>query len=357
VQLLHHINREKYQMDFLVHTEDPGAYDDEVRACGSRIFPCLRPTNPLQYAWNFHRILQEGGPYDCIHSHVHQFSGYLMFLAAQMKIPVRLVQSHSDTRFVDHQTSIPRSLYIHGMNHLIQRYATRGIAVSEHAAQSLFSESWRSDPRWSICPLGIDLSPFRQSIDCSVVRAELGIASGALVIGHVGRFQAPKNHRFLVEIATRLCQLERKAVFLLVGGGPFRSAIEAEVSKRRLQSHFVFAGLRSDVPRLMMGAMDCFLLPSSYEGLPLVLLEAQAAGLPCVISDAVSSEGDLDEESVTRLSLSLPIDAWVAHVLATRRTRILDSAHPWVNLRSLEASLARLECLYDSQVQGQEQIK
>ena len=348
VQTLARIDREKYQMDFLVHSPEPGAYDTDVRALGSRIIPCLKPSNPLQYAVNFRRILRQFGPYDCVHSHIHHYTGYVLMLAASMRVPVRIAHSHIDTSLIDKESSALRQAYLFGMEWLIRRFATREIAVSESAAQSLFSESWRSDLRCSILPLGIDLAPFRQSVDSQQVRSELGIPEDAFVVGHVGRFAEQKNHRFVVEIAERFCKLEPNAIFLLIGDGPLKPEIEALARSRGLKERFVFTGVRPDVPRLMKGGMDCFLFPSSYEGLPLALLEAQAAGLHCVVSDAVSNEGDANDSAMTRLPLTDPPGVWANH-LATSRSigRDASISDNWLNARSIEDSVGRLKSLYN----------
>jgi glycosyltransferase involved in cell wall biosynthesis len=351
VQMLAHIDREKYQMDFLVHSTVAGAYDGDVRALGSRILPCLKPSNPVQYAANFRRILRQYGPYDCVHSHIHHYSGYVLMLAAAMRAPMRIAHSHSDTSVIDRGSSAPRRTYLSGMKSLIRYFATRKIAVSESAARCLFSENWKSDLSCSISPLGIDLVPFEQAIDRRQVRCELGIPQDAFVVGHVGRFAAVKNHRFLVEIAERFCTLEPRAVFLLVGDGPLKPEIEALVRSRGMTERFVFTGVRSDVPRLMKGAMDCFLFPSRYEGLPLTLLEAQAAGLHCVVSDGVSSEGDVNASAVTHVSLAAAPSVWAAHLI-TARSQDFSIPSSWFDTRSIESSVKRVARLYDEATAG-----
>ena len=150
-QMLRHIDRQVYSMDFLVHTTEPGALDKEVMELGARIVPCLprlNDGNPLQYARNFRRILRECGPYDCVHSHIHHSSGYVLMLAAMMGVPVRIAHSHNDTSAIDRTCPSLRRMYSSGMDMLIRRFATLGIAVSRSAAPSLFSPSWTADKRW-----------------------------------------------------------------------------------------------------------------------------------------------------------------------------------------------------------------
>ena len=355
VQVLRHIDRQKYQMDFLVHTTDRGLYDEEVRALGSRIVPCLSHTHPLQYAFNFRRALRQYGPYDVVHSHVHHYSGYVLLLAAMAGVPVRIAHSHSAPRSTEAFQGLGRPAYLRTtyrrtMQAMIGLCATRGLAVSGEAGDHLFSKNWRNYPeQWQLQHLGIDLSRFDIPVDRDSLRRAVGIPSGALVIGHVGRFVAPKNHAFLVEIARDLVKLEPKAVFLLVGDGPIRAEIEAKVNRYSIEKHFIFAGSRSDVPALMKGVMDVFLFPSLYEGLGLALLEAQAAGLTSVVSDIVPGESDVIPTLVDRLALGNSASTWAHAVLAGARHR--ERPH-WCQLmdglagRSIESSVGSLTSTY-----------
>jgi glycosyltransferase involved in cell wall biosynthesis len=348
VQVLHHIDREKYQMDFLVHTAAPGAYDQDVKSLGSRVVVCAGYPNPLRYAWSFVRILRQLGPYDCVHSHVHHFSGFVLMLAALSKVPIRIAQSHSDTRSVNARSSIVRKAYLALMAALIRLCSTGGIAVSQNAAAALFPASWSADPKWNIIPLGIDLAPFRGEVDPARIRRELGIPPDAIVVGHVGRFVAVKNHKFIVQIARHFCEDEPRAIFLLVGDGPLRPEIEEMVRAAGLSNRFVFTGLRSDVAAIMKGAMDCFLFPSLYEGFPLALVEAQAAGLPCVLSDAVSEEADLMPEQIWRLSLANPAKEWaraIKELVCSPRPHPT-TPPPAIFPNSIAASVSHLEAYY-----------
>jgi glycosyltransferase involved in cell wall biosynthesis len=350
VQILRHIDRQKYQMDFLGHTTDPGAYDAEVRALGARTIPCLSPSNPLQYAFNFRRLLREHGPYDVVHSHVHHYSGYVLMLAATAGVKVRIAHSHSDTRSAEASKSVERRAYLRAMRTMIRAFATRGLAVSAEAGCDLFAPQWRDrTDKWQLQYLGIDLSKFEIEVNAEEVRRSLGIPPDALVIGHVGRFCEPKNHAFLVEIAREVVRMEPRSCFLLVGDGPLRAAIEEKVRNYGLARHFVFAGLRSDVPTLMKGVMDVFLFPSLYEGLPLAVLEAQAAGLTGVVSDIVPRESDVIPDLVDRLSLRHSASTWAHALLAQaghmERPRWCDVMDRLAG-RSIESSVESLTSTY-----------
>jgi glycosyltransferase involved in cell wall biosynthesis len=351
VQLLRQIDRQKYQMDFMVHTADPGAHDVEVRALGARIIPCLRPSNPLQYAFNFRRVLREYGPYDVVHSHVHHFSGYVLMLAAMSGVKVRIAQSHNDTRRAEVSNSVERRAYLKTMHMMIRAFAVGGLAVSAEAGCDLFASQWRRTDKWVLQHLGIDLSRFEIDVNAEEVRRSLGIPRDALVIGHVGRFSEQKNHTFLVDIAREVVRIEPRSCFLLVGDGPLRAAIEEKVRSYGLAKHFVFAGLRSDVPTLMKGAMDGLLFPSLYEGLPVTLLEAQAAGLKCIVSDVISAEADVIPGLVTRESLNNSADRWAKQLLGQTSSSVrmpFDVTSQHLAVRSITASTDQLVSFYAS---------
>jgi glycosyltransferase involved in cell wall biosynthesis len=351
VQVLRHIDREQYQMDFLVHTTDAGAYDEEVRWLGARIIPCLGYTNPARYARNFLKALYQYGPYDVVHSHVHHFSGYVLMLAKIGGVPVRIAHSHSDTRLADSSAGGARKAYRVAMRSLIRTCSNGGLAVSTEAGNDLFGGPLSSHSAWKLQHLGIDLSRFNAQVDRHAVRRALGISQDALVVGHVGRFSTEKNHAFIIEIASELIRREPRVMFLLVGDGPLRASIEAMVVSCSLQNHFLFTGIRDDVPILMKGAMDAFLFPSLREGLPITLLEAQAAELKCVISDLISAEAEVVPGLIQRESVGSSAAVWagqVEHQLAEPRRQTFPVVHSEMADRSIAVSSERLLSSYAS---------
>ena len=323
MHLLRHIDRDRFQMDFLVHTTQSYPYSDEIQAFGSKIIPCLDASKPWLYASNFNRILREYGPYDVIHSHIHHFSGYVMRLAQLAGVPVRITHSHLDTLQLDAEAGFLRRWYLKLMKQWIARYATIGLAASRKAAVSLFGSTWSSDPSRQVLYCSVDLTPFQDLVASVDVLAEFGIAADAFVVGHIGRFEAQKNHEFLLEIASELAKQEPKMRLLLVGDGPLRPNIEQKIADLGLTDRVIFAGVRHDVPQLMLNVMDVFLFPSLHEGLPLVLLEAQAASLPCVFSDVITEEVDVVKPLMQRMCLSQLASAWAESVLATRSNKLV----------------------------------
>ena len=336
MHVLRHIDRDRFHMDFLVHTEKPCPYDDEIRALGSKIIPCLTTSKPWLYNCNFKRILREYGPYDVIHSHVHHFSGYVLWLAKQVGVPIRIAHSHNDTSEVDAQVSFLRRIYLNLMKVAISRYATTGLAASGCAGESLFGQDESKYPHWRVLYYGVDLTPFHTPVEGLALRQELGIPKDAFVIGHVGRFEEQKNHLFLLEIAAAVIQKEPLTRLLLIGEGSLRSVIEDKIKQMGLTPYVILAGLRSDVPQLIQSVMDVFLLPSFHEGLPVVGMEAQAGGLPLILSDVITEELDRVKPLIKRLSLSQGASEWAKAVLESPS---LKSLYPQAeSLTSMENS-------------------
>ncbi len=322
MNVLRNIDRTRFQMDFLVHTHEPQAYEAEAKALGSQVIRCLHPSRPWLYAKNFKQVLRQYGSYDVVHSHIHHYSGFVLRLAEQVGIPLRIAHSHSDTRQIEAEASLFRQAYCKLMRYWIARYSTTGLSVSKASAPALFGPHWQQDPRWQVVPCGIDLAPFKNAVDATIVRSELGIPPDALVLGHAGRFHPAKNHDFLVEIFAEVCKQAPQAYLLLVGEGDLRGAIAQKVAQLGLTKQVIFTGLRSDVHRLMRGAMDVFLFPSRYEGLGLALVEAQASGLPCIFSDVIPEEADILPPLVHRIALSEDAKYWANQVLAAQHSKL-----------------------------------
>jgi glycosyltransferase involved in cell wall biosynthesis len=322
LNVLKFVDREQFQLDFCTFGPSAGLNAKEVERLGGKILRCPKGRNPLPFRRRFRQILRDGH-YDVVHSHVHLFSGALLRWAKAEGVPIRIAHSHTSRD--DRPNTLLRDYYRRLMKSWIDRYATYGLAASRLAATQLFGEGWEADRRFRVVYCGIDLTPFREPVSREEVRAELGIPSSAPVVGHVGRFVAPKNHDFLMDVAGEILKRRPEAHFLLAGDGPLRQKIEAKARTNGFADKMHFVGTRTDVPRLMRGGMDVFVLPSLWEGLPITLIEAQAAGLHCVLSDTITHEVEVLTELLIPLSLSEPCDEWAEKTLgalAGNETRI-----------------------------------
>lgn len=305
MNVLRRLDPAEARFDFLTTSERPAAYDDELQALGARLLHCPRPDRVLAFSRRFLALLREHGPYDVVHSHIHHYGGLVMLLARLAGVPVRVVQSHTDTRSADEAAGPRRRAYLALMTALLRANATDLLAVGEEAGLALFG----NDPRVRVIHLGVDTARFDPPADAREVRAELGLPPDALVFGHVGRFDPLKNHGFLLDIFRAALRLRPEAHLLLVGEGPLRPHYETVVRAHGLEDRVVFTGSRPDVPRLL-AAMDVFVFPSLHEGLGLALVEAQLAGRPVIVGEHLTDEARLPDTSWHSLFLSAGTEAW-----------------------------------------------
>lgn len=309
MHVLRNIDRSRFQMDFCTFGPEPGLYAAEAESFGSKVWRCPKSANLWSFERRFRGILREG-KYDVVHSHVYSFSGALLRWAKAQNVPIRIAHSHGTN---DGKSDVAiRRWYRRLMKSWIDSNATHGLAASRGAASALFGEDWERDRRCRILHCAIDLRPFQEPVDRATVRRELGLPINVPVVGHVGRFDLPKNHRFLLDIAAEVLKRRPETHFLLVGDGPLRTATQNRARSVGLTGKVHFLGVRTDVARLMCGAMDVFLFPSMWEGLPVALIEAQAAGLSCVVSDTCTAEASILPDQFTQLSLSEPANEWAA---------------------------------------------
>jgi len=354
MHFLRRIDRTEFQLDFCYTHSSPGAYGPEIESLGGRMVACpLHRKNPFGFARRFRAILGEGR-YDVVHSHAHHFSGFVLLLAHQESVPMRIAHCHNTS---DGKGGGPARAVYHGlMRRWLRKHATHGLAASEDAARALFGPDWRADTRFRVLHCGIDLEPFRQNVSRAEVRSELGLPQEAPVVGHVGRFMPQKNHAFLIEIAAEVVKHRPDVRFLLVGDGPLRPPMEAKARELGIDKSVVFAGARSDVPRLMLGAMDVFVLPSLWEGLGLAGVEAQITGLRCVVSERVPREIAVVPDAVTRLRLDAGPAEWAREVLAAQGREGIsgETARQLVagSDFNIEYSTADLSGLYERAITG-----
>jgi len=349
LNLLKYIDQDLLEFHFCTFGPKPGLFAGEVKRLGGRMRPCPRALNPLSFSRRFRKILREGN-YDTVHSHVTLFSGAVLRWAQAEGISMRIAHSHITQD--DKPGTQARLHYRRIMKSWIWRFATHGLAVSKPAACNLFGEDWEADGRFRVLPYGIDLRPFVEPAIREEIRRELGIPLTSAVVGHVGRFDPQKNHRFLLEIARAVLTKRPDVDFLLIGDGPLRSEMETRVRQMGLSHKIHFAGIRTDVPRLMLGAMDLFLFPSLYEGFGLCVMEAQAAGLRCLVSDTVPNEVVRLPESVEFLSLSAGKDHWATQVIEWLDARQPEMTPLWNDVTrrqfSIQQSVSPLTDLYVS---------
>lgn len=293
------IDRSKIQFDFLVHRQEEAAYDKEILSLGGHIYrmPVLNPFSKAYFSsldsfFKKHR-------YNIVHSHLDCMSAYPLKIAQKNGVSVRIAHSHNKSQ--DKNLKYPIKLL---SKRLIPKYATHLFACGKEAGYWMFNGK-----PYTILNNAIDAQMYTYNEQIrNEVREELNLTNDNFVIGHVGRFNPQKNHGFIIDVFNAVYKRDKNARLVLVGSGDGQQAIEDKVKSLGLSDSVLFLGSRGDVNRVLQ-AMDVFLFPSLYEGLPLSIIEAQAAGLPCIISDNVPDEC-IKTDRVFRYSLGEPADFW-----------------------------------------------
>ena len=311
LHVLKAIDTKRFQFDFCTFGHHAGLFAPEVERLGARVLRCPLSKNLWKFGTCFRRILRQG-QYDVVHSHVHFFSGAILRWAQAERVPVRIAHSHNSHDGKSRTAS--RRAYRSLMRRLLRDYATHGLAASRLAAEDVFLD-WRNDPRIAILHYGIDLQRFQGSIDSDSSRKKIGLPPGARVIGHVGNFVPAKNHSFLLDLASQVKKRRPDIHFLLIGDGSLRASVEARALTMGLQGIIHFLGTRTDVPELLRSCVDAFVFPSLREGLPIAVLEAQAAGLPCVISKDITGEVAVLPDQIDQLPLALGAEEWATQTI------------------------------------------
>lgn len=306
-----HMDRSLVQFDFLTHRHDKADYDDEIERLGGKIYhlPRLVPWSP-GYRHALNQFFLAHPEYRIVHVHQDCLSSVILKAAKKSGVPVRIAHSHNSNQ--DKNIKYLIKLYY---KRFIPQYATQLFACGEDAARWMFGNI-----DCHILKNAIDVSTYQfQSPKREYVRNTLGIPEGTLVLGHVGRFSHQKNHLFLLDIFSCVHAKNPKTILLLVGDGELRPQLEQKIQDLELKDAVILTGVRSDVPDLLQ-AMDIFVFPSLYEGLPVTLVEAQASGLPCVISSQIPVDCDLTT-LIRRISLKENAMFWADKILKTEKTR------------------------------------
>lgn len=304
MNIYRNIDRSKIQFDFLVNRG--GAFEDEIKELGGKIFyiPALQKVGPIIYKKKLHEFYRQHKEYLIVHSHLNQVSGIILEVSKKEKIPVRIAHSHSSSNFAN---NFFERLYKNYLNTKINKNATNFFACSDDAAKWLYKEKAKEA---IIIKNAIDIERFKFNEEKrNLIRKELNIDESDIVIGHVGRFSSVKNHKFLIELFNEFQKDKKNSKLLLVGDGPLKNEIENQIVTFNIKDKVILVGNKKNVEDYY-NAMDLFVFPSLYEGLGMVLIEAQINGLNCLTSkDAVPNEVNITNH-VKFVSLDEDIKGW-----------------------------------------------
>ena len=307
------IDRGQIQFDFLANKPVPGEYDEEIRSMGGRVFvsPGLNPLHFPRYRRYVADLLRESPDIRIVHAHNEAMGYYALQSAKDAGIRVRIAHAHNTKIIRDYK--YPLKLFC---KQLLPGAATDYWSCGRDAGIYYYGEKrWNASGFILRNAIDVQRFGFRQEVR-ERKRQQLGLQD-CVVIGHVGRFNVQKNHTRLLDIFAEISKNVPEARLVLIGTGELEQAVKEKANAIGIQDKTLIPGQTADVSDWYQ-AMDCFVLPSLFEGLPVVGIEAQAAGLPCVFSDKVTDEVLLSPEA-RRISLQADDEEWAAEIMAAVR--------------------------------------
>jgi len=337
------IDKSKFQFDFFIHDNSPNEIPDDITKLGCRVFKIPSYKHIFKYI-NFLKKICIDNKYNIVHSHMSTISVFSLYAAKKAGIPVRI--SHSHATAGKGKGEYLRNFIKYILRKFSKLYATHYFACSEYAGLWLFGNIAYKNNQISILNNAVDINNFifKEEIRFNK-RNELNI-NDKYVIGHVGRFMPQKNHNFIIDIFFEINKTNKNCFLLLIGDGELRKYIEEKVIKLNLQDKIIFLGNRNDVNELYQ-AMDVFVLPSLYEGLPVVLVETQISGLPSIISDRITKETKFTD-LVNFLQINKNPVIWAEKILSKQNINRYDTSKN-INIQkySISDQVKNLESHYE----------
>lgn len=304
------IDREKVQFDFLLHRQEGNTFREEINQLGGIIhYVPARNQGFLKNKRALGVFFKEHTEYKVVHQHESSLSYIEPLIAAKRNhVPIRIIHSHN--------TRMGNSM-IHRILHLlnarrIHRIATHYLACGKLAGEWLYGNS-KVKGKFTVVINGIKLSDFEYNEEVrNKIRKGLNLCKDTIFC-HIGRFDAVKNHGFLIDVFNEIVKIEPNSKLVLVGNGILMDEVKDKVNALGLNDRVLFLGLRNDINQILQGA-DAVILPSLYEGFPVTAIEAQAAGLPFFMSDSVSKEALIKSNSYA-LSLNDTAKQWAEFII------------------------------------------
>ena len=305
-----HMDRDKFQFDLLSNKEKPGAYDKEILQMGGKIFhtPGLNPIKYFKYLKYMKEVFKKNGEYRIVEAHNGALGVYALHAAKVNNVPVRIFHAHGAS--ITKDWKLPIKLVCKAMLPANMNYHfSCGIA----AARCYFGDKVVRQKDYELIPNAIDVKEFVFNEDIRKnLRSQYNL-DGKNVLGHVGRFMKQKNHTFLIDVFERVAQKDKDAVLVLLGDGELMDEIRKKVNDKKLDDRVVFVGNVANANE-WYNAFDVFVLPSIWEGLPVVGVEAQANDLPCIFSDCITREIELLEKTKF-ISLDTDVTVWADEII------------------------------------------
>ena len=309
-----HIDKSKVQFDFLVESTSKIIDREKIESMGGRVVIIPPYTNPFKYMKELKKIFKENN-YDIVHSNMSTLSIFVLRSAKKAGIKVRIAHSHSTSNKKEWKKNILKNL----LRPFSKIYPTHYFACGELAGRYLFGNKTFDNGKVAVINNAIDMDKCRFNLEKrELIRNELGI-NEEVVLGHIGRMQAQKNQSYLIDIFNNYHKLNSNSKLLILGDGPLKETLVNKVNSLGLTDVVIFAGVKTN-PEDYYSAMDCFVLPSLYEGLPVVGIETQANGLPCYFANTITEEVKFND-NVYFLPISVSPKEWAEKIHSSGMVR------------------------------------
>ena len=309
MKIYRELDKTKYQLDFCVSKNKPGYFDKEIRELGGKMYYVVpKSKNLFKNFFSIKKIVSQN-KYSYVLRTSQQSLAALDLLAAKLGGAHVLVYRSSNAGMSGSFLKKLINKIFHCLPNLI---ANVKLAPSTEAAAYVFGK--KNVNKVCILHNALDYDLYKYDINKrNLIRQKLNLGN-KLVIGHVGRFNAQKNHKFLLQIFKIVHEIEPNSCLLLIGKGELEIEIKENIKKLGIEDAVRILGVRKDVPELML-AMDIYLFPSFYEGMPNTIIEAQATGLKCILSNTITKEADITG-NLTYVSLDKSAEEWANIVLS-----------------------------------------
>lgn len=334
------IDRTNIEFDFALISGEKSVFDEEINELGGKIYYFSKgKKTKSRIEQNLKRIIDEEGPFQAIHSHCYFFSGYMLGIAKKYGIPIRIAHAHDV--YKGQRYTLFRYVYEYVMRFLLQINTTNCLGCSDAAVKFVYG---KNNKKVEVIHNAINIEKYRfETEKRSRIRKQYGLEE-SIVVGHVGRFEDQKDHEYLIDVFSEASKERKDLKLMMIGEGSLIEKEKEHSKNLNIYEKTLFMGNRNNVNELMM-AMDIFVFPSKYEGLGIVLVEAQASGLPCIISDCLPE----DTKKIGKMTILNKSDKneWVKMILAhcedkrsNNELYLKDAGY------DIKQVVARLSCIY-----------
>lgn len=306
------IDINKISFDFTTFTKRECSHDKEIKQRGGSLIyvPSRSEVGNLKHIYYLYRAIKDNGPYDVVHSHMNFHGGIVALVAKFAGVKKVICHAHNTSdEYLTLKRKVEQSLLVI----LIHLFANRKVACSIEAGRYIFKND-----NFSLIKNAIDETEFYPADD--ELQKKLydfklkNNLENKLIIGHIGRFSIQKNHKFILNLAEDLYKNHQEFLIILIGSGPLESEIKELITAKNLNSHIMLLGSQTNI-NFWLNLMDIFIFPSLYEGLGVVLIEAQATGVPCIVSDTIPRAVDLGLELITFLDITNGTQTWIDKII------------------------------------------